>query len=1141
MEIYFTDRKFSILGMASTRLPNVLFLYDDNEGFKIDDGGSQFEGTVEYNVKRGIDTKGIVEVGNFILFEDEEGKSQWYTIMTTELNVKASTLSFTCESAGLDLLNEITPAYKADKAYNIAFYMNRFMFDSGFTININEVSNLTRTLEWTGEDTATKRLLSVANYFDGAEIDFSFRIEKMQLTGKYLNIYKKRGNNTNINLRMGHDVDNIVSTASIENLFTALEATGGTPEGSETPINLRGYIYNDGRFKVDEPTGIVLDMVSNRKWSRYITNPVSSPNGAGYILARKSDYTTLDKATLVRSCVSFLTKASQIEQTWDVDIIKLPDGLRLGDTVNVIDEDDEIYLSSRILELNKSRSEDKTTAVLGEFAVQGSGIRQEVRDLADKVASIPKGDTFYPWVRYADDANGNGFSPNPIGKTYMAIVYGKNNPTPSENPADYTGKWVKIQGGQGAPGLDGKPTYTWVKYADNVAGGGMSDSPSGKKYIGIGANKSTETPSTDPLEYKWSLIQGDTTYFYQAWADDSVGSVGFSITVSLGKKFMGTYSSTNPIQSTQASSYKWNSTANNVEVGGVNLFDYTNPMRNFSLYLGTVATYTQGVSVPAWKATTATTITTTGGTNGLKIVKGSTISPSVLNQAYMFTGYIRNNMTTTLSLTFNSLASTITIPAGSTQFLKVPMLGNGVSNAQVGFQTISPETNLDVTLWHFQLEAGNVATDYRPATVESERTTTELSEKVSSVTYPIVSPTQPTIGLEGQQWWQTDDNNDVVGYFVYRIGQTPPWVPQTLQQGILNVTDLNAVKITGSEITGTTVTGSTVTNTFDNKVGTLRYVGEMKMDKSIFSFTTDVLANGVLNAKSKFLIDPMSVMNNITNAAGAFTSSFILTASGLDLSSANGSLSYGIEGIFYKQPNSNRGLQFLYGSEGLQIKPYGLTSNASMEIFGKTPYIDFHSNGWSTNDYDNRIISSNGNGKDGNGTLTFNGWYHSFITPTAGSPGIRITSASLQSINSQDIRLTPGGFGSALIIDQEGNWRPIKASAFNVNSDRDSKKNIETVENFADKLRGVKVYNYNLKSDYDWELKNTGMMMQEVPVELISPAGAIDIYSVGSMSIGLGLENLEKIEKLEEDNLALRSEMEEMKEQMKMILESLGK
>ncbi|MEK5107028.1 siphovirus ReqiPepy6 Gp37-like family protein [Cytobacillus sp. FSL K6-0129] len=120
-----------------------------------------------------------------------------------------------------------------------------------------------------------------------------------------------------------------------------------------------------------------------------------------------------------------------------------------------------------------------------------------------------KGEPLYTWLKYADDAQGNGMSDSPDGKPYMGIAYNKQSPTESSNPKDYS--WSKVegeQGPQGPKGTDGTPRYTWIKYANSATGSGMSDSPVGKQYLGIAYNKTTANESTNPLDYEWSKIEG---------------------------------------------------------------------------------------------------------------------------------------------------------------------------------------------------------------------------------------------------------------------------------------------------------------------------------------------------------------------------------------------------------------------------------------------------------------------------------------------------------------------------------------------------------------------------------------------------------------------------------------------------------
>lgn len=87
--------------------------------------------------------------------------------------------------------------------------------------------------------------------------------------------------------------------------------------------------------------------------------------------------------------------------------------------------------------------------------------------------------------------------------------------TVTTNPALLTGP-AGAQGIQGPKGADGQPTYTWLKYADTPTSG-MSDSPTGKTYMGIAYNKTTATESTTYSDYSWSLIKG---------ADGATGATG---------------------------------------------------------------------------------------------------------------------------------------------------------------------------------------------------------------------------------------------------------------------------------------------------------------------------------------------------------------------------------------------------------------------------------------------------------------------------------------------------------------------------------------------------------------------------------------------------------------------------------------
>lgn len=120
------------------------------------------------------------------------------------------------------------------------------------------------------------------------------------------------------------------------------------------------------------------------------------------------------------------------------------------------------------------------------------------------------------FVTYGDDRTEFTPSENGVCITGNTGAQGARGPQGAAGPKGETGAQGPQgatgpqgpQGIQGVKGADGKTYYTWVKYADSPTSG-MSDNPSGKKYIGFAYNKTTGTESTSYSDYSWSLIKGE--------------------------------------------------------------------------------------------------------------------------------------------------------------------------------------------------------------------------------------------------------------------------------------------------------------------------------------------------------------------------------------------------------------------------------------------------------------------------------------------------------------------------------------------------------------------------------------------------------------------------------------------------------
>lgn len=62
---------------------------------------------------------------------------------------------------------------------------------------------------------------------------------------------------------------------------------------------------------------------------------------------------------------------------------------------------------------------------------------------------------------------------------------------------------------QWVPGTQGTEFYTWIKFADDAEGNGMSDEPEGKAYIGISFLNTSPDDTNDPADYQWRKIFGE--------------------------------------------------------------------------------------------------------------------------------------------------------------------------------------------------------------------------------------------------------------------------------------------------------------------------------------------------------------------------------------------------------------------------------------------------------------------------------------------------------------------------------------------------------------------------------------------------------------------------------------------------------
>lgn len=503
------------------------------------------------------------------------------------------------------------------------------------------------------------------------------------------------------------------------------------------------------------------------------------------------------------------------------------------------------------------------------------------------------GKTSYTHFAYANNVSGTlDFSTDdPTGRSYMGVYSDFTKPD-SNNPSDYVWSLTKgesgtdgMQGAQGPkgeqgiagkPGADGKTSYTHVAYADNASGGGFSQNPANKAYMGWYTDF-TANDSTDPAKYAWSLIKGSdgsngapgkpgadgkTPYFHQAWADSKDGKINFSTTDPTNRGYLGTYSDFTQVDSTDPSKYFWVELVGNILTGAPNLIKNTGNFKNDKHWQhnGTL-TFTE--RHPFWKngAEPLFKLQTTGTT---EVTLSSDRFPLIRSEEYtvQFDGFHNGNISSIdvwiLSRKYGSSAGfdktqlikgAFQLSASNTVHTTIKFTApSDVDEAYLRFDNNGSKTAgqaADLWITDIKVAHENRPSPWSPSPEDAQEQIDSVNEDLgrvenlyNSILTPIASVTAPTNPKTGQQWWVLDANGKTMGF---KIWSGSAWKDATIQQSALNIDVLN-----GNTLNGATINTSNFNMSFDqtnsadgvNKKGTTTIRnGELKTDFQIKNTT----------------------------------------------------------------------------------------------------------------------------------------------------------------------------------------------------------------------------------------------------------------------------------------------------------------
>lgn len=384
MIVYFADRELNIIGKASTELPKGSVISDDKKTEDIETMATSFECDVSYDGLNQEHIESCAMPGNYVLRKSGDDKDIMFQVIESEKDEDSAVWHIYCEDVGMELLNEVALKTEEGETLTAAQAISNTIVGSGYEIGINQSDGTQKLCEFS-EQTRSERLKDIADLFS-VEIDYRFELsrDEKRVSHKYIDIYIKRGENRDVTLRKGIDFEKISITKSIQNLATSLYVYGDA-DASGVPITLEGYTYDDGDFVVaaqefDDRNGDgIADkgycLQSRRaleKWGRCI-------DGTRRHVTKIYNLNTVDQQTLFDGALKELKSVCDIATNYECDIFNTTKKVFLGDTVNVVDEDAKLFLTSRVLKTETCESDKTKKLTLGDYLIQDSGISEQTR------------------------------------------------------------------------------------------------------------------------------------------------------------------------------------------------------------------------------------------------------------------------------------------------------------------------------------------------------------------------------------------------------------------------------------------------------------------------------------------------------------------------------------------------------------------------------------------------------------------------------------------------------------------------------------------------------------------------------------------------------------------------------------------
>lgn len=558
------DANLQKVGFIDNEKQETLNFYDDTWNRNLETASSTFEFTVsKKELLSDTANKPLYNQLNersFVSFK-YKGKTYLFNIMKTEENERW--LRCYCENLNLELINEYTNAYKADRPRSFAEYLDVFEIPqfAMVKIGVNEISDQKRTLEWEGQDTKLARLLSLANKFD-AEVEFVTQLnDDSSIKQLVLNVYHKADDSHtgvgrirgDIRLAFEKNIKSMTRKVDKTEIYTLVVPYGKSKETHEGEQEVRVYIDSLPPWEEKNDEGIVIfkqegvNLYAPHAADLYPSTFGVSTQSNKWI--RKDLEVDSDDPNVIRAAgIANLRKHAYPAITYEVDGFV---DVEIGDTITIHDKGftPALDIRARAVEQKISFSNptnNKTT--FGNFKELENRTSGDLRSVFEQMV-----ENIRPYNILVSTDNGVLFKNN-TGQSTLRPTLKRGNQV-----VNATYRFV-IDGSIVSSGL----TYT-VKASDI----------SKPTVITISAWVDNKEVASEEVTFV-NVADGKTPYVHFAYADSADGQKGFSLTQTGSKRYLGVLTNFIKEDSTNPADYTWSDAAGSISVGGRNLLVKTN-------------------------------------------------------------------------------------------------------------------------------------------------------------------------------------------------------------------------------------------------------------------------------------------------------------------------------------------------------------------------------------------------------------------------------------------------------------------------------------------------------------------------------------------------------------------------------------